>query len=268
MASMAAASATESKLLKRDTMLNDLEDLDPGTLNKVNDFVDDDLLYHRALIVPFAALVTEPRPAQSEQLPRDDAKGVDLGRELVVIAKRLRRAIGEGPAASFCPRRALALFGRERVHVYRGWCSVWLQMYVYVHVYVHVVYTTKKRPQPTIRKKALRSPLLGGEEDSDTSEFPHRSHGPKISTGLDNTSLSGSTGKKHKSKLRSPLLGEEEDDYDHAEPGQDFGDEDFGEEWNDDERDDDASASTSNMEERECQKGSQSLNRWPVWIQI
>ena len=41
---MAAASATESKLLKRDTMLNDLEDLDPGTLNKVNDFVDDDLL--------------------------------------------------------------------------------------------------------------------------------------------------------------------------------------------------------------------------------
>ena len=36
MASMAAASATESKLLKRDTMLNDLEDLDPGTLNKVN----------------------------------------------------------------------------------------------------------------------------------------------------------------------------------------------------------------------------------------
>ena len=44
MASMAAASATESKLLKRDTMLNDLEDLDPGTLNKVNDFVDDDLL--------------------------------------------------------------------------------------------------------------------------------------------------------------------------------------------------------------------------------
>ena len=45
MASLAAAaSATESKLLKRDTMLNDLEDLDPGTLNKVNDFVDDDLL--------------------------------------------------------------------------------------------------------------------------------------------------------------------------------------------------------------------------------
>ena len=38
------AAATESKLLKRDTMLNDLEDLDPGTLNKVNDFVDDDLL--------------------------------------------------------------------------------------------------------------------------------------------------------------------------------------------------------------------------------
>ena len=36
MASIAAASATESKLLKRDTMLNDLEDLDPGTLNKVN----------------------------------------------------------------------------------------------------------------------------------------------------------------------------------------------------------------------------------------
>ena len=38
------AAATESKLLKRDSMLNDLEDLDPGTLNKVNDFVDDDLL--------------------------------------------------------------------------------------------------------------------------------------------------------------------------------------------------------------------------------
>ena len=35
MASMASASATQSKLLKRDTMLNDLEDLDPGTLNKV-----------------------------------------------------------------------------------------------------------------------------------------------------------------------------------------------------------------------------------------
>ena len=38
-------------------------------------------------------------------------------------------------------RRALALFGRERVHAYRGWCSVWLQMYMYVHVcvcvYVH-----------------------------------------------------------------------------------------------------------------------------------
>ena len=39
-----AQAATESKLLKRDTMLNDLEDLDPGTLNKVNDLVDDDLL--------------------------------------------------------------------------------------------------------------------------------------------------------------------------------------------------------------------------------
>ena len=38
------SAATESKLLKRDSMLNDLEDLDPGTLNKVNDFVDDDLL--------------------------------------------------------------------------------------------------------------------------------------------------------------------------------------------------------------------------------
>ena len=42
--SSTVAAATESKLLKRDTMLNDLEDLDPGTLNKVNDFVDDDLL--------------------------------------------------------------------------------------------------------------------------------------------------------------------------------------------------------------------------------
>ena len=39
-----AAAATESKLLKRDSMMNDIEDLDPGTLNKVNDFVDDDLL--------------------------------------------------------------------------------------------------------------------------------------------------------------------------------------------------------------------------------
>ena len=32
-----AAAATESKLLKRDSMMNDIEDLDPGTLSKVND---------------------------------------------------------------------------------------------------------------------------------------------------------------------------------------------------------------------------------------
>ena len=35
-----AAAATESKLLKRDLMMNDIEDLDPGTLNKVNDSVE------------------------------------------------------------------------------------------------------------------------------------------------------------------------------------------------------------------------------------
>ena len=34
----------ETKVVKKDSMLNDVEDLDPGTLNKVNDFVDDDLL--------------------------------------------------------------------------------------------------------------------------------------------------------------------------------------------------------------------------------
>lgn len=40
-----AAAATESKLLKRDLMMNDIEDLDPaGTLSKVNDSVEGILL--------------------------------------------------------------------------------------------------------------------------------------------------------------------------------------------------------------------------------
>lgn len=44
-----AAAATESKLLKRDLMMKDIEDLDPGTLSKVNDSVEGILLSYLLL---------------------------------------------------------------------------------------------------------------------------------------------------------------------------------------------------------------------------